>query len=314
MTKSDRAVELFMTGLNCAQAVFCAFAGDFGIDFETAKKISVGLGGGVGRMREVCGTVTGGAMALGLFRGDGDKAAAYPDVQAFCERFRRENGSIVCRELLAGVKATAGGAPEARTPEYYRKRPCVELVRMSAAFVEEELMLDRAAKCLSEGGVAVIPTDTVYGLAAHPAFPEAVSRLYTIKARAEGKPIALLASDADAVGKFLGHPLEGRAKELAEAHWPGALTLVTGGEGFRVPDHDWTRRLLARLGGVLRVTSANMSGARPAPAAEGALAEVGLKADLVVDGGVSKGGVPSTVVRVIDGGAVEVLREGAVKI
>ena len=310
MTKADKAVELFMTGLNCAQAVFCAFAEDFGIDFETAKKISVGLGGGVGRMREVCGTVTGGAMALGLFRGDGDKAAAYPDVQAFCERFKRENGSIVCRELLSGVKATVGGAPEARTPEYYKKRPCVELVRMSAAFVEEELMLDRAVKCLSEGGVAVIPTDTVYGLAAHPDFPAAVERLYTIKARAEGKPIALLAADTAAVEKFLGRPLAGKARELAAANWPGAFTMVTGGEGFRVPDHDWTRRLLARCGGVLRVTSANMSGARPATDADAALAEVGLKADLVVDGGISKGGVPSAVVRVGDDGTVEVLREG----
>ncbi|MBQ6137870.1 MAG: Sua5/YciO/YrdC/YwlC family protein, partial [Kiritimatiellae bacterium] len=97
------------------------------------------------------------------------------------------------------------------------------------------------------------------------------------------------------------------------AKWPGGLTSVCGGEGYRVPDHEWTRRLIARCGGLLRVTSANMSGRRPATDAEAALADVGLSADIVVDGGVSPGGVASTVVRV-DGGRVEVLRQGGVKV
>ena len=98
--------------------------------------------------------------------------------------------------------------------------------------------LAAAAGVLLKGGVAVIPTDTVYGLAAHPGFPAAVDRLYTIKARDLGKPIALLASDAAATP--VAHPLT--------AKWPGALTIVFGGEGYRVPDHAWTRALIRRCG------------------------------------------------------------------
>ena len=171
----------------------------------------------------------------------------------------------------------------------------------------------KAADVLNRGGVAVIPTDTVYGLAARPDFPAAVERLYTIKGREAKKPIALLASDMAAVERF-GYPLVGKARELAERHWPGALTLVIGAEGFRVPDHARTRRLIAACGGVLRVTSANLSGRRPATDAPQALADVGLSADCVVDDGVSPGGVPSTVVRVRDDGSLEVLRPGAVKV
>ena len=170
---------------------------------------------------------------------------------------------------------------------------------------------EKAAEVLNRGGVAVIPTDTVYGLAARPDFPEAVERLYTIKGREAKKPIALLASDSAAVERF-GYPIVGKARELAEKHWPGALTLVIGPEGFRVPDHAETRELLAACGGILRVTSANLSGQRPATDAPQALADVGLSADYVVDDGVSPGGVPSTVVRVNPGGSLEVLREGAI--
>ena len=172
---------------------------------------------------------------------------------------------------------------------------------------------EKAAEVLNRGGVAVVPTDTVYGLAARPDFPEAVERLYTIKGREAKKPIALLASDIAAIERF-GYRVTGKARELAERHWPGALTLVIGKEGFRIPDHDGTRRLLAACGGVLRVTSANLSGRRPATDAPQALADVGLSADFVVDDGVSPGGVPSTVVRVNDDGTLEVLREGAIKI
>lgn len=131
MEKSDKAVELFKTGACCSQAVFCAFAEDFGMDAETAMKVSAGLGGGIGRMREVCGAVTGATLALGMKYGP-DKAAVYPHVQELCARFKAECGSIVCRELLAGSGATQGGAPEARTDAYYRKRPCAEMVRLAA--------------------------------------------------------------------------------------------------------------------------------------------------------------------------------------
>ena len=173
--------------------------------------------------------------------------------------------------------------------------------------------LDEAATVLNAGGVVVIPTDTVYGLAAHPDFLDAVERLYTIKGRESGKKIALLASDAAAVEAF-GFPLPEKAAQLAGRHWPGALTMVLGDEGFRVPDHAWTRLLLAKCGGVLRVTSANLSGGSPATDAPQALADVGLSADLVVDDGVSPGGVASTVVRVCADGGIEVLRKGAIEI
>ncbi len=176
-----------------------------------------------------------------------------------------------------------------------------------------EATLAEVAQCLMHGGVVVIPTDTVYGLAAHPQFPNAVARLYTMKARDRQKPIALLASDVSAVERF-GATLSSQAKELAQ-HWPGALTLVLPvgetEEGFRVPGHTWTRQLLAACGGVLRVTSANLSGAQPATDIPQALAEVGLTADLVVDDGVSPGGVASTVVRVC-AEEVSILREGAI--
>ena len=136
MDKSEQAVELFKTGACCSQAVFAAFAADYGMDPETAMKVSAGLGGGVGRMREVCGAVTGATLALGLKYGP-DKAAVYPHVQELCARFKAECGSIVCRELLAGTGATQGGAPEARTDAYYKKRPCAEMVRLAAQLVTE---------------------------------------------------------------------------------------------------------------------------------------------------------------------------------
>jgi C_GCAxxG_C_C family probable redox protein len=133
---ADVAARLFKSGLNCAQAVFCAFADELGMDMDTAKRISSGLGGGVGRMREVCGAVTGATLVLGM-RSSGDKAEVYPSVQDLCAKFKSETGTIVCRELLAGSGATVGGAPEARTDSYYKKRPCVELVRLAASIITE---------------------------------------------------------------------------------------------------------------------------------------------------------------------------------
>ena len=175
--------------------------------------------------------------------------------------------------------------------------------------------LEAAAQLLRAAGVAVIPTDTVYGIAAHPACPSAVARICTIKGRPTGKPIALLAADAAAVTAF-GAAFPPAAQRLAAAYWPGALTLVLpcGSlyEGFRVPDHDATRALLAACGGTLRVTSANLSGAMPATSAVEALKDVGLDADLVIDGGTSPGGVPSTVVKIDPDGSITVIREGAI--
>lgn len=180
-----------------------------------------------------------------------------------------------------------------------------------------EAGLEATAEILLNGGIAVIPTDTVYGLAAHPAIPEAVQRLYTVKGRAEGKPIALLASDTEAVERF-GFALIPEAQKLAAAHWPGALTLVLSNgektEGFRIPNHEWTRRLIAKCGGVLRVTSANLSGGEDAVEASEAMKSVGLSADIIADGGKSKIGTPSTVVLIETTGSAKILRQGAIKL
>ena len=136
MTHEEKAEELFRSGMNCSQSVFLAFAEDFEIPRETGAKISCGLGGGVGRMREVCGAVTGASLVIGLKYGE-DKAKVYPVVQDFCERFKKECGSIVCRELLAGTGATSGGQPEARTKEYYAKRPCVDIVKLAVRILTD---------------------------------------------------------------------------------------------------------------------------------------------------------------------------------
>lgn len=136
---SDRAVELFMQGKNCSQAVFAAFAIDLGLSEETALSISVGLGGGVGRMREVCGAVSGSAMVVGLKYPELSKAEVYEKVRAIIDEFRKTNHSIVCKELLGLTKPEETSVPEDRTQEYYQKRPCVKIVEDAALATEKIL-------------------------------------------------------------------------------------------------------------------------------------------------------------------------------
>ena len=173
----------------------------------------------------------------------------------------------------------------------------------------DEEGLRTAAEVLNRGGVAIIPTDTVYGLAASPGNSDAVGRLYSIKGRSGSKPIALLAASQEAVEAFGGR-LSPAAKSLAARGWPGALTLVVdcngSVEGFRVPKHYWTRELCRLCGGVLRTTSANASGG----CAVADAAAVGISADVFVDGGRCRGGIASTVVKCTAAG-LEILRQGA---
>jgi len=142
---SDRAKELFKMGYNCSQAVLGAFCEELGMDFETAMKISSSFGGGMGRMREVCGTVTGMFMAAGLQYGPSDnsdpasKGEHYKKIQELAKRFKDKNGSIICRELLQGVESSSSPIPSERTNEYYKKRPCVELVGDAAEIFEKYL-------------------------------------------------------------------------------------------------------------------------------------------------------------------------------
>ncbi len=136
---SDRAVELFMEGKNCSQAVFVAFATDLGLSEETALAVSIGLGGGVGRMREVCGAVSGSAMLVGLKYPELDKTEVYEKVRMIIDEFKKTNYSIVCKELLGLTKPEESSIPEARTTEYYKKRPCVKIVEDAALAVEKVL-------------------------------------------------------------------------------------------------------------------------------------------------------------------------------
>lgn len=144
MSEKERAVELFKEGYNCSQSVFVAFCHRFGLDEETAKKISAGLGGGLGRMREVCGAVSGAAMVIGSIcagvdgKDNNSKQKNYELVREFAYRFKEKNGSIICRELLGlDVKMEKSAEPEKRTAEYYKKRPCVELVADAAELLTE---------------------------------------------------------------------------------------------------------------------------------------------------------------------------------
>lgn len=148
---SDLAVKLFQEGYNCAQSVFAAFCDETGFDQETALKISSSFGGGMGRMREVCGAVSGMLMTAGMLYGysgpkdGGAKAEHYRLVQELSKRFREENGSIVCRELLNLPAGNSSPVPDDRTKEYYKKRPCGELVRCAAEIMDEELERRKAA-------------------------------------------------------------------------------------------------------------------------------------------------------------------------
>lgn len=136
---SERAVELFMQGKNCSQAVFTAFATDFGLSEEMALSISAGLGGGVGRMREVCGAVSGSAMVVGLVHPEYDKAEVYEKVRLITDEFKKTNHSIVCKELLGLSKPENSSKPQERTAEYYQKRPCVKIVEDAAKATEKIL-------------------------------------------------------------------------------------------------------------------------------------------------------------------------------
>lgn len=148
---ADRAKALFLEGYNCAQSVFCAFEDVIGMDRESAARMASSFGGGLGRLREVCGTVSAAALVLGIVRGYSDprdmgaKAAHYRLVQEFARRFRAARGSIICRELLAGVETAPGPEPEARTEAYYRKRPCPDLA-WEAARILDEMLAERGAK------------------------------------------------------------------------------------------------------------------------------------------------------------------------
>lgn len=134
---SQRAKELFKQGYNCSQAVVASFCNELGLDFDTAVKIASSFGAGMGRLREVCGAVSGMFMVAGLKYGYIDpkdreaKATHYKLIQELAERFKMKNHSIVCRELL-GLSTTTDNQTS-----NYKKHPCIELVGDAAKITEE---------------------------------------------------------------------------------------------------------------------------------------------------------------------------------
>ena len=142
MDHSIKAGELFLTGSNCAQAVILAFNDITGLDDKTALRLSSPFGGGIGRMREVCGAVSGMFMVLGLLYGyeepgekDCNKKALYKEVQGLADKFREECGSIICREILKNPPSDPNPTP--RTAEFYAKRPCARMVMTAARILDE---------------------------------------------------------------------------------------------------------------------------------------------------------------------------------
>lgn len=137
----NRAVDNFMQGYGCCQSVVAAFADLYGLDDTLAKKIAAGFGGGVGRLRMMCGAVSGIVMLVGLDCGQTEgsdregKSACYKVVQDLLAKSKEENGSIICAEILGlkgHEKAASSYVASARTAEYYKTRPCAAKVESAA--------------------------------------------------------------------------------------------------------------------------------------------------------------------------------------
>lgn len=141
--RAQKAMALFKEGYNCAQAVFLAYSDKYDMDTEAASRLASSFGGGFGRMREVCGAVSGMGMVAGMLYGYDSpkdfegKTKHYARIQKLAGKFTEDNGSIVCKELLGLEKKEETHVPEKRTEEYYKKRPCGELVGIAAAILEE---------------------------------------------------------------------------------------------------------------------------------------------------------------------------------
>lgn len=139
---ADIACQLFAEGLNCSQSVFVAFSDVTGMDKELAMKLASSFGGGMGRMREVCGTCSAMFMIAGILYGLGEgftyeeKAEHYKRIQLLTSQFKEKHNTILCRELLKGLKVTSTPEPEKRTEQYYKVRPCVKFVRSAAEILD----------------------------------------------------------------------------------------------------------------------------------------------------------------------------------
>ena len=145
LSKGEIAKRYFESGYNCSQSILLAFGEETGLDPAMAARLSSSFGGGMARLREVCGSVSGIFMVAGLLYGYDDprdyegKKEHYARIQELAGTFRSQNGSIVCRELLGLDHRQDEAAPSRRTEEYYRKRPCGELIRQAGDIMEAYL-------------------------------------------------------------------------------------------------------------------------------------------------------------------------------
>ena len=142
--RAEQAVANFQAGNNCAQSVLLAYADVLGLTQEQAAMVSVGFGGGMGRLRMHCGAFSAAVMLAGILEGeDGAKKehrpSTYARVQEIYRRFMEHNGTISCAELLGRTKAPERPTPDARTPEYYRSRPCAKIIRRACGIIDEML-------------------------------------------------------------------------------------------------------------------------------------------------------------------------------
>ena len=148
MKHSDKATELFAKGYNCAQAVFAAFCDVTGMDEDKALALSSSFGGGMGRMREVCGAVSGSFLVAGALFGYADtdpasKKAHYELIQDIAKRFKEKNhDTIICKELLVGIKTDKSPTPSERNEHYYKVRPCVKFV-IDACDILDEIIKEK---------------------------------------------------------------------------------------------------------------------------------------------------------------------------
>lgn len=145
LSRAEAARGFFMQGYNCAQSVVLAYADHFPFDKEVLVKLASSFGGGMGRLREVCGAFSGMIMVLGMVTGYTDtgegenKKIHYAHVQELAKRFEQQNGTIICRDLLKLSEKRQDPTPEKRTEAYYHKRPCADLVASAAAILEQYL-------------------------------------------------------------------------------------------------------------------------------------------------------------------------------
>ena len=142
MNHEEKARELFSSGYNCAQAVFLAFSDVTGIDEKCATTLSSSFGGGMGRLREVCGAASGAFMVAGILYGPTDpndheaKMTHYARIQHIAAEFKKENGSYICRELLELPQGPSDPEPEKRTEAYYHRRSCGDYVGIAARIMD----------------------------------------------------------------------------------------------------------------------------------------------------------------------------------